>query len=222
MIRAIVFDFDGVILDTETPYYQSWLEVFLEYGIDLSPSHWAASLGGEYDPARPLAVLETQIGRSIDHTRVLPRRERRELEILATMDLMPGVSEYIREARRLGMLVGIASSSGREWVMGHLERLDLLGFFDSVVTADEVRNTKPDPEVYHSVLSSLGVAAGNALAIEDSPKGVRAAREAGLFCVGVPNQITRHLPALDADLDVPSLAEIPLRRLLEIASGRRG
>ena len=111
-------------------------------------------------------------------------------------------------ARAAGLKVGVASSSSRDWVTGHLERLAILHQFDCVRCRDDVPAVKPAPDLYLSVLACLVVPADQAIAIEDSSNGVSAAKAAGMRCVAVPNPITSGLDLSHADLVLPSLTGI--------------
>jgi HAD superfamily hydrolase (TIGR01509 family) len=141
----------------------------------------------------------------------------RQLELIARQEALPGVENYLSEARRLGLKVGLASNSSRAWVTGHLRRLGLFDQFDCLKCGDEVNRQKPEPELYLAALEALNTPADQAIAFEDSPNGVRAARAAGLFSVAVPNVITRQLPLDHADLRLPSLASRPLTDVISYA-----
>ena len=157
----------------------------------------------------------------VDWEAVSTERRRRYLERIASSALLPGVVDYIQDAKRRGLKLGVASSSSREWVEGHLRSREILGCFDCIRCGDDVSATKPDPEVYLSALEKLDARADEAFAIEDSPVGIAAARAAGLFCVAVPNPMTRDLPLGEADLVLESLADRPLGAVIEMASGKR-
>jgi len=214
MIQALIFDFDGLILDTETTDLQSWQEIYLEYGCTLPISAWAVGLGGSPDLFDPCEHLESQLGQSVDREAIRAEKRRRETELIEAQPILPGVREYITDARRLGLKLAVASSSSRSWVMGHLSRLGLLSHFHCIKCADDVKRTKPDPDLYISAIDALGLQANQAIAFEDSPNGILAAKRAGLFCVAVPNPVTRQLALQQADLQLTSLAELPLEKLL--------
>jgi HAD superfamily hydrolase (TIGR01509 family) len=213
-IRALIFDFDGLILDTETPDFQSWQETYRAYGGSISFAEWARWLGtvGTFDP---YAYLEGQLGRPIDRAAVRAQRRARFDELMEGKQALPGVIETLHEAKRLGLKLGIASSSPREWILRNLGPLGLASTFDSIRGGDDVGRTKPDPAVYCAALEALGVRAEQAIALEDSPNGVRAAKRAGIYCVAVPNALTRQLSFDHADLQIGSLADLPLEQLLE-------
>lgn len=215
-MRALIFDFDGLILDTETPEYQAWQEVYAEHGLTLPLSVWIARIGhpSTSSPFDPYDHLEAQFGRPVDRELIRSARQRRKSELLLPQPPLPGVREYIEDAKRLGLKLGVAPGSASTWVEPHLVRLGLREHFDCVRCGDQVQCTKPDPEVYRSVLEELDASADEAIALEDSPVGGQAAKAAGVYCVAVPNQMTRQLSFEHADLVLGSLLEMPLERLI--------
>jgi HAD superfamily hydrolase (TIGR01509 family) len=217
MIKALLFDFDGLILETEMPAFQAWQEIYREYGCELPLAEWVACVGGTVKDFDPCQYLEALTGRSIERVVVETKRRQRQLELVARQKALPGVENYLAEARRLGLKVGLASNSSRAWVTGHLRRLGLFAQFDCLKCGDEVSHPKPDPELYFAALEALNTPADQAIAFEDSPNGVRAARAAGIFCVAVPNVITQQLSLDHADLRLPSLSSRPLTELISDA-----
>jgi HAD superfamily hydrolase (TIGR01509 family) len=215
MIRAVIFDFDGLILDTEVPEFQTWQEIYQAHGCELALEVWATGLGTSADAFDPCAHLEAQAGCRIDREAIEQRRRQRYRELLGASSVLPGVREYIAEAKRLGLHLGVASSSSRQWVIGHLTELGLSAYFDCVKCRDDVPRVKPDPALYRAVVETFALQPSQAIALEDSPNGIAAAKRAGLFCVAVPNPLTRQLPLAHADLLVSSLADVPLLQLLE-------
>ncbi len=218
---ALIFDFDGLILDTEVSELQSWREIYTEYNADLPLEQWATCIGSGLDSFDPVGFLEAQIGRPVERNAILARRRKRRLELLAAEVLLPGVETYLHDAKRLGMKIGLASSSSREWVYGHLTRLGIRDFFDVIKCGDEVAHKKPDPELYLAVLSALNVHGDQAIALEDFPNGVLAAQRAGIFCVAIPNPVTSQLDLAHADLHLQSLALMPLEELIAEVEKRR-
>jgi HAD superfamily hydrolase (TIGR01509 family) len=226
MIRALVFDFDGLILDTEGPVFQSWQELYQEYGCELSFEKWATIIGTAERWFDPLDDLETCLRRKageanpanqttfLDRQCIKPRRLQRELDLIHNKSVQPGVRDYLEKAKQFGLKIGLASSSTCRWVTGHLARLDLLDYFDDIQARDDVERAKPDPSLYLAVLGHLGVDPETAVAFEDSPNGILAAKIAGLFCVAVPNPLTRRLSFDHADLCLDSLADVSLEELL--------
>jgi HAD superfamily hydrolase (TIGR01509 family) len=215
MIHAGMFDFDGLILDTEVPEFQTWQEIYQAHGCELALEVWATGLGTSVDAFNPYTHLEAQAGSPIDRVAIQQLRRQRYHELLGAKVVLPGVREYIAEAKRLGLQLGVASSSSREWVVGHLTELGLSAYFDCIKCRDDVRRVKPDPALYLAVVEAFALQPSQAIALEDSPNGIAAAKRAGLFCVAVPNPLTRQLSLAHADLLVSSLADLPLQRLLE-------
>jgi HAD superfamily hydrolase (TIGR01509 family) len=217
VIRALVFDFDGLILETETPSYQSWAEIYRERGHELPMDRWHSYVGSDsgFDPAGHLAAL---VGEGFDREATQARRNARKTELIAALDAMVGVREYIADAKRLGLRLAVASSSSRAWVLGHLERLRIHTEWDAVRTRDDVARTKPAPDLYLAAVEALHVAPHEAVAFEDSTNGIAAAKAAGLLCVAVPNALTVGMDLGRADLRLASLAETPLERLLAVLS----
>lgn len=212
--RALIFDFDGLLLETEGPSYQAWHELYAEHGHDMPRERWLEYIGREGGWFDALAHLGELVGSGFDRDGVLARREARKTELIEALDLMPGVRERIAEAKARGMKVGVASSSTIRWVGGHLERLAFREIFDAVTCREEGMRAKPAPDIYLAAADALGVAPGEAIAIEDSRNGIAAAKAAGLRCVAVPNELTSEQDLSAADLRLRSLAEMPLDAIL--------
>lgn len=204
---ALVFDFDGLIIDTEVPVFQAWAEVYERHGQRLSPEFWASIIGYGDSHFDPMADLERLLGRPLDREALQSARRRRQTELTIALEILPGVREWRRDAAARGVRLGVASSSSRRWVTGHLERLGLDGW-DCVRCGDDVDRTKPAPDLYLAALECLGVAARDAVAVEDSRVGVEAAKAAGLFCVAVPSSLTAGHDFSQADLVLRSLADV--------------
>jgi HAD superfamily hydrolase (TIGR01509 family) len=214
-IRALLFDFDGLILETEGAVFTAWQEAYASLGLVLPYDLWVTTIGTMHAPWDPRDDLKEKLGANGSLDAVLAQVKKREMEIILSQPVLPGVEDYLKSARRLGLKTAVASSSSHSWVAGHLSRLGLLDYFDCLRTKDDVTLTKPSPELYLAAMSALGVTAGECLVFEDSPNGVLAAHRAGARCVAVPTAITESLPLDLADLRVSSLAEMPLEALLE-------
>lgn len=218
MIQALIFDFDGLILDTETPEFVCWQNIYREHGFEFPSEKWGSIVGGnghsDFDAAEYLVAL-TQ-GR-LESASLRERNRRESHEMICSQGPLPGVWEYLREAKRLGLKLAIASSSDRAWVEKHGQRIDVLAHFDQVVTADDVGagRTKPNPDLFLTALDRLRAPKEAAIVFEDSPNGVKAANQAGIFVVAVPNSVTSSLSLHGADLILSSLSEMPLSQLLD-------
>jgi HAD superfamily hydrolase (TIGR01509 family) len=218
VIRALVFDFDGLILDTEIPVYRAWSEVYERHGETLDLAHWISTVGSSSDHFDPEAELERRLGRAIDREALHVARRARAHELILELDVLPGVREWRRDAAARGVRLAVASNSSRAWVAGHLARLGLDGW-TCVRTRDDVASPKPAPDVYLAAAECLGVSPAEAIAVEDSRSGVEAARAAGLYCVAVPSSLTLGHDFAPADLVLGSLAERPFAEVAELAGG---
>jgi HAD superfamily hydrolase (TIGR01509 family) len=213
MIHALIFDFDGLLVDTETPAFESWRVLYGEYGHELSLDLWQGALGTSqgFDA---LVHLEALLGRALDRAADMARRRKLKADMSAEQPLLPGVLEILAQARPLGLPCAVASSSDRAWVEGWLERHAIRSAFACVRTADDVALTKPAPDLFLSAAACLGVLPADCLVFEDSPNGILAARAAGMRCVAVPGAVTRQLALPPADLVLPALDALPLIEII--------
>lgn len=220
-IRALIFDFDGLMVDTETPALQSWQEIYAEYGVTLNVHDWVATLGANagFDAHAHLVSLLRERDPFLaervitERDTILARRQARKDALSADQPLLPGVAELLAEARAAGLPCAVASSSSRRWVEGWLRRLDVYHAFATVVTADDVVATKPAPDLFLTAAARLGLPPAACLVLEDSPNGIRAARAAGCPVVAIPGAISGQVPLPPADLTLPSLAHTSLAAL---------
>jgi len=209
-LKAVIFDFDGLILDTETPEFVAWQEAYEALGATLDRRIWSQVIGTLDSGWDPWTHLEEQLGHPVDRAPIRSTRQARHLALIDAEAARPGVEMWLDQARELGMRVGLASSSSKAWVTTYLKRLGILDRFAAIATGDRVPRTKPDPAVYRLALSELGVDASDAIAVEDSPNGIAAAKAAGLIVVAVPNPMTADLDLSAADVVLESLADRPI------------
>ena len=219
-VRALIFDFDGLIVDTEGPGFRAWSEVYEAHGCALPFEKYSACIGtiGGFDLH---GYLEEQSGRSFERSELERACKARWLELVNDQQLQPGIATCISAAKARGLKLAIASSSTRKWVARNLRRFGLLGQFDTVCTRDFVSAVKPDPALYLLALEKLAVTADEAIAFEDSPPGILAAKRAGLFCIAVPNSLTKDLPLDRADRRLSSLEELDLDDIHRLPPRRR-
>lgn len=213
-IKAFLFDFDGLILDTETPEFESWQAVYRNYGFDLPFSEWKKCLGtskSEFDPA---VYLEQLSGHPINKKKAEHDQRVIGLSRIVEMPPLPGVENIVKTASSRGIRLAVVSSSSSDWVWCNLARLGLLKYFDAICGGNEVSAVKPDPALYQMAMSELGVQPHESIVFEDSPNGINAAHNAGIFCVAIPNPISSQLGVDHADLVFNSMAEIDIDRLL--------
>lgn len=217
MLKALIFDFDGLILDTETPEAGVWIDIYKEHGFDFPFDEWVQIVGGaglsNFNPADHIALLSQ--GR-LDAVSMRLLHTERSLAQIRSQPVMPGVLELIKDAKALGMKVAIASSSSHNWVDGHAERLGIIHLFDKIICRDDVPpgRTKPNPDLYLLALEQLQVQKNEAVVFEDSPNGVKAANRAGIFVVAVPNPMTSRMVIKGQDQMVYSLSELALSELI--------
>ncbi|MCC6500491.1 MAG: HAD family phosphatase [Anaerolineales bacterium] len=219
MLKALLFDFDGLILDTETPDFLVWKNIYQEHGFEFPHGEWGKIIGGngltDFDAASHLSLLSQ--GR-LDSVSLRARHSVESLAMLDAQAVMPGVLDMIHAAKAHGLKLAIASSSHHSWVDTHAKRLGIFHLFDAVVAADDVGvgRTKPNPDLFLTALNQLQVAKESAVVFEDSPNGVKAANRAGIFVVAVPNQATSILSFDGANRVVQSLAELTFQRLNDL------
>jgi putative hydrolase of the HAD superfamily len=218
-LRAVIFDFDGLIVDTESTGYQTWREIFESHGLDLAVETYAAVIGTDfgahYDPR---VDLEERTGRTFDWADLEAQRTVREKELRKDLSILPGVVQRLEEAAALGLPCAIASSSPRWWVEGWLNDLGLMEHFHHLTTVDDTGKVKPDPSLFLLAAERLGVATDEAVIFEDSLNGLNAALAAGIRCVVAPGPMTRHLDFEGAWRRVDSLQEVTLNELRSILS----
>lgn len=211
MLKALIFDFDGLILDTETPEFRRWEEIYAGYGLTLPLDQWCAMVGRgtQVSEWTPYIGLEKHLG-AIDTEAIRARGRARFAQMMEAETIRPGVMKLIDEASAHGMALAVASSSPHAWVDGYLRKLRIVERFAVVKCRDDVDHAKPAPDLYLAALDALQVRPDEAIALEDSPNGIAAAKAAGLYCIAAPNEITRRLDLSAADRIVESLAEVRL------------
>jgi HAD superfamily hydrolase (TIGR01509 family) len=188
--------------------------MFAAHGCELRIDVWADYIGRPYGYFDIYGHLEQLSSSRIDRELLRVQRHARLMELNSRQALQPGVLAYLIDARHAGLKVGLASSSDRAWVHGHLERLSVLEYFTTTKCFEDTGTHKPDPEPYLAVLEALEICPTEAIAFEDSPNGITAAKAAGIFCVAVPNFITRQLRLAHADYRLESFAALPLPLLI--------
>jgi HAD superfamily hydrolase (TIGR01509 family) len=221
-VGALVFDFDGLILDTETCTYETTAGIFAEHGVTLDLAWWHSTIGTADHPHWS-EILADRVGRPVDRAALVARREARRLAVLDRLPPCAGVVELLDDATAQGIPTAVASSSALEWVGGHLDRLELRSRFGAVVTRDDLvgagARTKPAPDLFLLAADRLGVEPPHCVAFEDSPNGVAAARAAGMVVVAVPGPMTAGLDLSAADLVLPSLADVDIPALRNLVGG---
>ncbi len=226
MIRAVLFDFDGLIMETEEPLYIAWQRIYRERGHEMPLDRWLTNVGTWPSPFDPVVDLAERTGEPVDETELNALKRRYYDEALALQGLLPGVQQYLDDAQDLGVRLAVVSSSSRKWVTKHLDRFAIRERFEAIVCKDDAGRAKPDPELYLTALKRLELKGHETIALEDSRNGVVAATAAGITCVAVPTAMTSGMDLSQADLRIASLEAVPLaeliRRLSQARSPRPG
>lgn len=217
-LQAVVFDFDGLVLDTEWCEYVTAAEVFTEHGTELSLDLWRTFIG-TVDHPHWTEILADQLGHPVDRDALIARRQVLKERCGAGLVPLPGVVDLMGSLAADGLALAVASSSSASWVEGHLDAHGLRDRFLALATGDEVPRSKPDPAVYRLAVERIGVDPAAVVAIEDSVNGVTAARSAGLAVVAVPCSLTRGMDFSHADLVVGSCRDLSPARLRGLLSG---
>jgi HAD superfamily hydrolase (TIGR01509 family) len=211
---AVIFDFDGIILDSETPEYESHRRIYERCGVTLTVDEWCGVIGTWNE-----GHDEQWFTRLCAQSSGAPAREayfaerRRIFDEIVPADPMRGISELLIALREAAVPTAIASSAPARWVVGAVDRLGIRRLFDAVVTGDEVLHRKPAPDVYLEAARRLGVDAARSVAIEDSGPGIAAARAAGMKAIAIPHWLTHTHDLTGADLTVAHAGELTLDRL---------
>lgn len=214
MIKAVVFDFDGLIIDTETVWYETYLEILQEYGGSIALEDFARFIGTHNPDMYPyicrLANNQITVEELFEKKAVI------HAEKMAKINAREGVEEYLRDAKKMGLKIGLASSSSKSWVTSFLKNLNLYDYFEVIKTSDDVDKVKPDPELYLQALQALEVKPQEAIAFEDSGNGLNAAVAAGIKCVIIPNKVTEVLTFKDHSLRLNSMGDMGIEEVIKI------
>ena len=212
-IQALIFDFDGLILDTETVEFEAIDELYREHGHQLQRERWVLNLGthGQTDLYADLATLA---GRPLDLIGLRARQRALYLERCDALTLRPGLAELLAAARARGLALAVASSSGSGWVERWLARHVIREYFGCVRTSEHVQHVKPAPDLFLSAAACLGVTPEHCVVFEDSPNGMRAAAAAGMRCVAVPIALMAGYELPPVTLQLQLLSDMTLDQLL--------
>lgn len=213
----MIFDFDGVLLDTEATLLAAWQYEYRQHGLELETESFWPGHGGDVTEER-YARLAAAVGPSFDRDASHARRLAYRDELNSRLELCPGIADWLDTAVASGLRLAIASSSGRAWVLPLLATTGRGPDFEVIACGDEVAAAKPAPDVYLLALTRLGISPGQAIAIEDSPHGVIAAQAAGLRCVAIPSRAMDAGSFATADLVLGSAAETSLEQAIGAAT----
>lgn len=207
--RALLYDFDGLIVDTEWPIYQAWLKTFQDHGHALPLEVFNQCIGTDFETWSPKTHLESLTGAPIEWSSLDDARQASIEKNLEGAQAMTGIPEAVEWGRKSGFLMGVVSSSSHRWVDGWLSKIDLLDHFDITVCRDDAPRIKPAPDLYLEAAQRLRIDPASCLVIEDSVNGIKAAKAAGMANVAIPNRVTSCCDFSLADHLIGSARELP-------------
>jgi HAD superfamily hydrolase (TIGR01509 family) len=218
-LAAIIFDFDGVVLDSETPEYESHRRIFERCSVPLTPGEWCDQIGvwAEGHAQRWHSRLCQRSSRAPAWTAYEAER-RRLFQELVSPGPMRGIRELLDRLAAAGVPTAIASAAPARWVVAAAERIGVRDRFNVIVTADDVKRRKPAPDVYLEAARRVGADPERSVAIEDSAPGMASARAAGLRTVAIPHWLTEGHDLAGADLRVAHAGELTLETLEQLVS----
>lgn len=187
MIKAVIFDMDGVLIDTEKHYYACWQQAAREAGFDFRGEH--ALMLRSLDANMASELMQSIFGPSFEYFKIRERRRELVNEALAKagLEIKPGVKEALYYLRDKGIKTAVATATPLDRTYEHLEKLGIRDLFDSIVSAKQVEKGKPAPDVYLYACEQIGLKPEECIAIEDSPNGIKSAYSAGLKPIMVPD-----------------------------------
>jgi HAD superfamily hydrolase (TIGR01509 family) len=215
-IKGIIFDFDGLICDTETPELRAWEALFADNSLTFPFERYQETIGAVHNDDTPFIFLEEMLNHPINRAEVKEKFTFFRNKLIEIEPIRPGILDYLNQAKEIGLQIGLASSSPRSWIDFHLNRLLITDFFGCIKTFNDVSKTKPDPELFIKALECMNLKPREVVALEDSPNGVFAAKKAGIYVSVFPNEVTSIFEFAGADLVVDSLEEMPLKKLLGV------
>ncbi|PSL41656.1 HAD superfamily hydrolase (TIGR01509 family)/HAD superfamily hydrolase (TIGR01549 family) [Planomicrobium soli] len=213
MIKGIIFDFDGLIFDTETHQFTVYQEIFAEHGTELPIARWQQEIG-THSGFSALDYLEELLERKVEQDVLREQFSKKYHAKMAEEKARAGVEDYLKAAKEQGLKIGLASSSNFQWVTSNLKKLGLYEYFECIKTSDDVENVKPDPALYLLAAECLGLSTEECLVFEDSANGALAAKRAGMNCVIVPNPVTHTMDFCHVEHRLDSMADMTLNEVL--------
>jgi beta-phosphoglucomutase len=216
MIKALIFDLDGTLANTEMLHYRAWKEALLQNGVvRFTLETFLNYVGTSNEKVATDFIHSDKIDKSV--AELIREKQALYLRFIPEISLCDGVREVLSRYHRKKLLA-VASSSHQQEIMAILKTNKLAEYFSKVVGGDMVELKKPDPEIYLKVQSLLHVAPEECIAFEDSTSGLIAAKNSGMFGVAIPNEFTRNHDFGRADCILGTLAEVNDELLQQIES----
>ncbi len=214
-IKGLIFDFDGLIIDTEMPCFMAWVELYKKYGFSFTMQDYGRIIGTDNSKFNPAQNLHQLTNGLVDPQEVNSTIFSRTRQLIEKQSLLPGVLQTLEAADKINLPMAIASSSKKDWVEGYLSSLGIRPFFKVVCTFEDVTQVKPNPELFLLAANKLGCLPSQTIVFEDSPNGIKAAHAAGIYSIAIPNEITRGMDLSLADRVVNTFLDINLDELLK-------
>lgn len=219
-IEAIIFDFDELLMATESVQLACWQHEWAHYGLELDEASFFPPHGIDTTEDR-YRQLAAAVGPSYDYEESHARRVAYRDALHEQLQLCEGMEEWLQQARAAGIRCAVATSGDTDWVTEHLSRIDRLRAFEVIASGDEVSARKPAPDVYLLALHRLGIPATNAVAVEDTLHGVASAHGAGLPCIAIPNRYVDRSSFSHVELVLGSAADMTLKEALRRVADSR-
>lgn len=215
MLKAVIMDFDGVIVDTEVVWYNIFIEWFQKnWNYDLSIEEFLTCVGSHSEDL--FNKLETDYNIVVDRKQFGEETSQRFLEESKDLPLKEGVLEFIQGLKKDNILLALATSATRKKPMYHLTRLNILPYFDVIVTSEDVEKIKPNPDLFNKAVEKLEIQKEEAVIIEDSENGLIAGNRADIRTIVCPNDVTKYSKFENYFMKVDSLKEVGLDNLMKI------
>ncbi len=217
MLEAVIFDFDGIIVDTPTYYFKHMREYFRKINVHVTDEDISGLVGLTF--AKKLEHINKKYGVEIEREPFVSETSGAMMaEMEKSLLIDAHLDALLKELSKAKIVMAIASNNSAENIDFFLQRLGIAGHFSEIIAYADVGNHKPAPDTYQKAVECLGAMPQNCVAIEDTVVGVESAKSAGLKCVAMPNKFTTAHNFEGADFVIKSFAELDLKKLRELVS----
>lgn len=213
--KAVIFDMDGLMFDTETLFSAVQTEIAQKRGKTFTLEIQNKMMGRK--PLDAIKVMIEELGMDEDPEDIAQERDDAYIELLETdSQPMPGLFGFLELLNRHDIRKAVASGSYHKWIDALLERFKIRDQFEVIVSGEDVKIAKPAPEIYHKAVSKLNLELKDCVVLEDAVNGIKAAKAAGCIAVAIPSRFTKHQDFSEADYIVESLSDPELKSILGI------